>query len=85
MPSTRICEWLPQIAHFNIFVLAHKNANELKLCMQLSVMVDVIGFSFKCYVLNTALSVRVRGARASRQLFFVHAFQLSVMVDVIPP
>ena len=51
----------------------------------LSVMVDVIGFSFKCYVLNTALSVRVRGARASMQLFFVHAFQLSVMVDVIPP
>jgi hypothetical protein len=24
----RIREWLPQIAHFNIFVLAHKNANE---------------------------------------------------------
>ena len=52
---------------------------------QLSVMVDVIGFSFKSYVLNTALSVRVYGARASMQLFFVHAFQLSVMVDVIPP
>ena len=51
----------------------------------LSVMVDVIGFSFKCYVLNTALSVRVDGARASRQPFFVHAFCLSVMVDVIPP
>ena len=28
MPSTRICEWLPQIAHINIFVFAHKNANE---------------------------------------------------------
>jgi hypothetical protein len=28
VPSTRIGEWLPQIAHFNIFVLAHKNANE---------------------------------------------------------
>ena len=28
MPSTRTCEWLPQIAHFNIFVHAHKNANE---------------------------------------------------------
>jgi hypothetical protein len=28
VPSTRISEWLPQIAHFNIFVLAHKNANE---------------------------------------------------------
>ena len=52
---------------------------------QLSVMVDVIGFSFKCYVLNTALSVRIDGARASMLLFFVHAFQLSVMVDVIPP
>ena len=52
---------------------------------QLSVMVDVIGFSFKCYVLNTALSVRVDGARASRRPFFVHAFCLSVMVDVIPP
>jgi hypothetical protein len=24
----RISEWLPQIAHFNIFVLAHKNAKE---------------------------------------------------------
>jgi hypothetical protein len=23
-----INEWLPQIAHFNIFVIAHKNANE---------------------------------------------------------
>jgi hypothetical protein len=28
VPTTRISEWLPQIAHFNIFVLAHKNANE---------------------------------------------------------
>ena len=28
VPSTRICEWLPQIAHINIFVFAHKNANE---------------------------------------------------------
>jgi hypothetical protein len=28
VPSTRTREWLPQIAHFNIFVLAHKNANE---------------------------------------------------------
>jgi hypothetical protein len=28
VPSTRISEWLPQIAHFNIFVLAHKNADE---------------------------------------------------------
>ena len=28
VPSTRIREWLPQIAHFNIFVLAHKNAIE---------------------------------------------------------
>jgi hypothetical protein len=28
VPSTRISEWLPQIAHYNIFVLAHKNANE---------------------------------------------------------
>jgi hypothetical protein len=28
VPSTRISEWLPQIAHFNIFVHAHKNANE---------------------------------------------------------
>jgi hypothetical protein len=26
--STRISEWLPQIAHFNIFLHAHKNANE---------------------------------------------------------
>jgi hypothetical protein len=28
VPSTRISEWLPQIAHFNIFVNAHKNATE---------------------------------------------------------
>jgi hypothetical protein len=28
VPSTRITEWLPKITHFNIFVLAHKNANE---------------------------------------------------------
>jgi hypothetical protein len=28
VPSSRAREWLPQIAHFNIFVLAHKNANE---------------------------------------------------------
>jgi hypothetical protein len=28
VPSTRISEWLPQIAHVNIFVLAHKHANE---------------------------------------------------------
>jgi hypothetical protein len=28
VPSTRTREWLPQIAHFNIFVLAHENANE---------------------------------------------------------
>ena len=28
VPSTRICEWLPQIVHFSIFVHAHKNANE---------------------------------------------------------
>jgi hypothetical protein len=28
VPSTRISEWLPQIARFNIFVLAHKNGNE---------------------------------------------------------
>jgi hypothetical protein len=28
VPSTRIIEWLPQIVHFNIFVLAHENANE---------------------------------------------------------
>jgi hypothetical protein len=26
--STRTSEWLPQIAHFSIFVLAHKNASE---------------------------------------------------------
>jgi hypothetical protein len=29
VPSSRTREWLPQIAHFNIFVPAHKNANEL--------------------------------------------------------
>jgi hypothetical protein len=28
LPSWRTREWLPHIAHFNIFVLAHKNANE---------------------------------------------------------
>jgi hypothetical protein len=28
VPSTRVSERLPQIAHFNIFVLAHKNGNE---------------------------------------------------------
>jgi hypothetical protein len=28
VPSARTREWLPQIAHFNIFVLAHKKANE---------------------------------------------------------
>jgi hypothetical protein len=28
VPSTRTREWLPQIAHFHIFVLAHTNANE---------------------------------------------------------
>jgi hypothetical protein len=28
VPSSRTREWLPQIAHVNIFVLAHKNANE---------------------------------------------------------
>jgi hypothetical protein len=28
VPSTRISEWLPQLAYFNIFVLAHNNANE---------------------------------------------------------
>jgi hypothetical protein len=28
VPSTRISEWLPYIAHFDIFVLAHKNVNE---------------------------------------------------------
>jgi hypothetical protein len=28
VPSTRISEWLPQIAHLNLFVPAHKNANE---------------------------------------------------------
>jgi hypothetical protein len=29
VPSTHTREKLPQIAHFNIFVPAHKNANEL--------------------------------------------------------
>jgi hypothetical protein len=29
VPSTLISEWLPKIAHLNIFVLAHKNANGL--------------------------------------------------------
>jgi hypothetical protein len=28
VPSSRTREWLPQIDHFNMFVLAHKNANE---------------------------------------------------------
>jgi hypothetical protein len=27
VPSTRISEWLPLIAHFNIFVQTHKNAD----------------------------------------------------------
>jgi hypothetical protein len=50
-----------QIAHFNIFVLAHKNANEPAGVLPevvLSVMADVIGFcgkllelSVKCLVL----------------------------------
>jgi hypothetical protein len=56
-PSTRISEWLPQIAHFTIFVLTHKNANEPARVLPLwqdpgrtlatavlSVMEDVIGF-----------------------------------------
>ena len=37
-------EWLPQIAHFNISALAHKNANELKLCMHSCACISV-----KCY------------------------------------
>jgi hypothetical protein len=40
--SARISEWLPQIAYFNIFVLAHKNANEPSVV--LSVMADVYRF-----------------------------------------
>jgi hypothetical protein len=35
VPSTRISEWLSQIAHFNIFVHAHKNANELAIVAEL--------------------------------------------------
>jgi hypothetical protein len=65
VPSTRTREWLPQIAHFNIFVLAHKNANEpagflpvwqkpgrTPAAVVLSVMADVIGFCGKLLVLS---------------------------------
>jgi hypothetical protein len=31
VPSTRICDWPPEIAHWNIFVHAHKNAASLQL------------------------------------------------------
>jgi hypothetical protein len=71
VPSSRTREWLPQIAHFNIFVLAHKNANEPAGFLPVwqkpgsCVMADVIGFcgkllelSVKCLVLwqiNTVL------------------------------
>jgi hypothetical protein len=52
VPSSRTREWLPQIeiAHFNIFVLAHKNANEPAGFLPVwqkpgsCVMADVIGF-----------------------------------------
>jgi hypothetical protein len=33
--STRICEWLSENAHFNIFVQAHKNADEPAASLQL--------------------------------------------------
>jgi hypothetical protein len=65
VPSTRTCEWLPQIAHFNIFVLANKNANEAAgfppvwqkpgrtpAAVVFSVMADVIGFCGKLLVLS---------------------------------
>jgi hypothetical protein len=53
VPSSRTREWLPQIAHFNIFVLAHKNANEPAGFLPVwqkpgsCVMADVIGFCGK--------------------------------------
>jgi hypothetical protein len=65
VPYTRTREWLSQIAHFNIFVLAHKNANEpaevlpqwqnsgrTPAAVVLSVMADVIGFCGKLLVLS---------------------------------
>ena len=65
VPSTRTREWLPQIAHFNIFVLAHKNANEPAGFLPGSagvaetrqnsgscVMADVIGFCGKLLELS---------------------------------
>jgi hypothetical protein len=65
VPSSRTREWLPQIAHFNIFVFAHKNANEpagflphrqktgrTSAAVVLSVMTDVIGFCGKLLVLS---------------------------------
>jgi hypothetical protein len=60
VPSTRTREWLPQIAHFNIFVLAHKNANEwgkTPAAVVLSVMADVIGFCGKLLVLSVMADV----------------------------
>jgi hypothetical protein len=70
VPSTRISEWLPQIAHFNIFVLAHKDAYEpagdlplwqnsyrISTAVALSVMADVIGFCDKLLVLSVVADV----------------------------
>jgi hypothetical protein len=56
--SSRTREWLPQIAHFNIFVLAHKNANEPAGFLPVwqnsgsCVMADVISFCCKLLELS---------------------------------
>jgi hypothetical protein len=65
MPSTRIIEWLPQIAHFNIVVLAQKTANKparvlpqwqnsdrtpSAVVLSVKPMADVIGFCGKLLV-----------------------------------
>jgi hypothetical protein len=62
VPSTRTRKWLPQIAHFHIFVLGHKNAKEpagvlphtgrTPAAVVVSVMADVIGFCGKLLVLS---------------------------------
>jgi hypothetical protein len=58
VPSSRTREWLPQIAHLNIFVLAHKNANEPAGFLPVwqkpgsCVIADVIGFCGKLLVLS---------------------------------
>jgi hypothetical protein len=58
VPSSRTREWLPQIARFNIFVLAYKNANEPAGFLPVwqkpgsCVMADVIGFCDKLLELS---------------------------------